>query len=54
MLCGCHRQVALENLALRHQLGVYKKMVNRPELLSRDRMRQATVAWLAFAPSAGT
>ena len=54
MLYGCHRQVALENLALRHQLGVYKKMVNRPELLSRDRMRQATVAWLAFAPSAGT
>src|SRR5438445_2881825 len=26
-LCGGHRQVALENLALRHQLAVYKKMV---------------------------
>jgi transposase InsO family protein len=31
MLCGGHRQVALENLALRHQLAVYKKMVNRPK-----------------------
>src|SRR5467141_537597 len=38
MLCGGHRQVALENLALRHQLAVYKKMVNRPKLLSRDRL----------------
>jgi len=38
MLCGCHRQVALENLALRHQLAVYKKMVNRPKLLGRDRL----------------
>src|SRR6267142_7155089 len=36
MLCGGHRQVALENLALRHQLAVYKKMVNRPKLLSSD------------------
>jgi len=38
MLCGSHRQVALENLALRHQLAVYKKMVNRPKLLRSDRM----------------
>jgi putative transposase len=38
MLCGCHRQVALENLALRHQLAVYKKMVNRPKLLGSDRL----------------
>src|SRR5881628_2519787 len=38
MLCGGHRQVALENLALRHQLAVYKKMVNRPKLLSSDRL----------------
>src|SRR6058998_193647 len=37
MLCGSHRQVALENLALRHQLAVYKKMVNRPKLLRSDR-----------------
>src|SRR5947199_6790744 len=38
MLCGGHRQVALENLALRHQLAVYKKLVNRPKLLSSDRL----------------
>src|SRR5437763_9185087 len=38
VLCGGHRQVALENLALRHQLAVYKKMVNRPKLLSSDRL----------------
>ena len=39
MLCGGHRHVALENLALRHQLAVYKKkMVNRPKLLGRDRL----------------
>src|SRR6266516_1883614 len=38
MLCGGHRQVALENLALRHQLAVYKKMVNRPKLRSSDRL----------------
>src|SRR5207249_11796881 len=37
MLCGGHRQVALENFALRHQLAVYKKMVNRPKLLGSDR-----------------
>src|SRR3989442_701112 len=36
MLCGGHRQVALENLALRHQLAVYKKIVNRQKLLSSD------------------
>src|SRR5213083_37065 len=38
MLCGGHRQVALENFALRHQLAVYKKMVYRPKLLSSDRL----------------
>jgi hypothetical protein len=38
MLCGGHRQVVLENLALRHQLAVYKKMVNRPKLLGSDRL----------------
>src|SRR5438067_8799710 len=38
MLCGGHRQVALENLALRHQLAVYKQMVTRPKLLSSDRL----------------
>jgi hypothetical protein len=38
MLCGAHRQVALEDLALRHQLAVYKKMVNRPKVRGRDRL----------------
>src|SRR5207249_3076084 len=38
MLCGGHHQVALENLALRQQLAVYKKTVNRPKLLSSDRL----------------
>src|SRR5436309_10475370 len=44
MLCGCHRQVALENLALRHQLAVYKKVVNRPKVLGSDRL-----FWVALA-----
>src|SRR5437899_662724 len=38
MLCGGHRQVALENLALRQQLAVYKQMVTRPKLFSSDRL----------------
>ena len=44
MLCGGHHQVALENLALRHQLAVYKKTVNRPKLLSSDRL-----SWVALS-----
>jgi hypothetical protein len=38
-LCGGHRQLALENLALRHQLTVYKRTVNRPTLRPSDRLR---------------
>src|SRR5947199_326505 len=38
MLCGGQRQVALENFALRHQVAVYKKMVNGPKLVSSDRL----------------
>src|SRR5256712_3559945 len=37
-LCGGHRQLALENLALRHQLAVYKRTVNRPRLRRGDRL----------------
>jgi putative transposase len=37
-LCGGHRQLALENLALRHQLAVYKRTVTRPKLRRRDRL----------------
>ena len=29
-LCGGHRQLALENLALQQQLAVYKRTVIRP------------------------
>src|SRR2546428_591055 len=37
-LCGAHRHVALENLALRHQLAVYKKTVTRPKVRRSDRL----------------
>jgi len=36
-LFGGHRQLALENLALRHQLAVYKRTVTRPRLRRTDR-----------------
>jgi hypothetical protein len=36
-LFGGHRQLALENLALRHQLAVYKRTANRPKLQRSDR-----------------
>ena len=29
-LCGGHRHLALDNLALRHQVAVYKRTVGRP------------------------
>src|SRR2546430_2208058 len=31
LLFGAHRHVALENLALRHQLAVYKRTLTRPK-----------------------
>ena len=37
-LCGGHRQLALENLALRHQLAVYKRTATRPKLRRSDRL----------------
>jgi putative transposase len=37
-LCGGHRQLALENLALRHQLTVYSRTVARPRLRRGDRL----------------
>src|SRR6266404_2398987 len=36
-LCGGHHQLALENLALRQQLAVYKRMT-RPKLRTTDRL----------------
>jgi hypothetical protein len=38
VLCGSHRQLALENLALRQQLAVYKKTLRRPKLHPSDRL----------------
>jgi putative transposase len=35
---GGHRQLALENLALREQLAVYKRTVTRPKLRTTDRL----------------
>jgi putative transposase len=43
-LCGGHHQLALENLALRHQLAVYKRTVTRPKLRRTDRL---VWVWLA-------
>jgi putative transposase len=37
-LVGGHRQLALENLALRQQLAVYKRTVTRPSLRRTDRL----------------
>src|SRR5712664_547941 len=33
-----HRQLALENLALRHQLAVYERTATRPKLHTTDRL----------------
>src|SRR5712691_3065524 len=38
LICGGHRAVALENLALRQQLAVFKRTVSRPQLHYRDRL----------------
>src|SRR5438445_127202 len=43
-LCGGHRQLALENLALHQQLTVYKRTVPRPKLRTTDRL-----FWVALA-----
>ncbi len=38
LLCGGHRQLALENLALRQQLAVYNRSAPRPRLRTMDRL----------------
>src|SRR5438552_13344179 len=43
-LCGGHRQLAIENLALRQQLAVYKRTATRPRLRTTDRL-----FWVALA-----
>src|SRR5256885_14597103 len=37
-VCGGHRHLALENLALRQQLAVYKRTANRLKLRRSDRL----------------
>jgi hypothetical protein len=37
-VCGGHRQLALENLALHQQLAVYKRTATRPKLRRTDRL----------------
>ncbi len=52
VLLGGHRQLALENLALRQQLAVYKRMMTRPRLRRADhlfflkRLVKSTARWL--------
>jgi hypothetical protein len=43
-LFGGHRQLALENLALREQLAVYRRTVTRPKLRTTDRLFWAVLA----------
>src|SRR5215468_9650409 len=38
-----HRQVALENIALRHQLAVFTREKKRPRLRDRDRLLWITL-----------
>ena len=38
LICRGHRAVALENLALRQQLAVFKRTVRRPRLRHGDRL----------------
>ena len=38
LICGGHRAVALENLALRQQLAMFKRTVKRPQLRHGDRL----------------
>ena len=49
-LVGGHRQLALENLALRQQLAVYRRTVARPRLRRTDRLFWVGLAkvWTAW------
>jgi hypothetical protein len=51
-LCGGHRQLAIENLALCHQLAVYKRTVTRPKLRPTDRLFWVWLArvWAGWRP----
>src|SRR5258708_25949074 len=43
-LCGGHRHLALEDLAVRQQLAAYKRMVTRPKLRMTDRLFWVSLA----------
>src|SRR4029077_12570963 len=49
-LCGGHHQLALENLALRQQLAIYKRTTNRLRLRRSDRLLWARLSrvWPAW------
>jgi hypothetical protein len=51
LICGGHRAIVLENLALRQQLAVLTRTVKRPALRSMDRLFWILLAkgWLSFA-----
>src|SRR5262249_20960777 len=38
LILGGYEQVALENLALREQLGIFQRSVHRPKIRQRDRL----------------
>ena len=51
-VCGGHRQLALENLALRQQLAVYKSTATRPKLRRTERLFWVWLArvWAGWRP----
>ena len=49
---GGYRQLALENLALRQQLAVYKRTVTRPHYA--DRIDSSGSRWLESGPGGGS
>ena len=52
-LCGGHRQLALDNLALRQQLAVYKRIGKRPKLRRSDRLFWVCLSrvWAGWRPA---
>lgn len=38
LILGGHKQVALENIALRQQLGIFQRSVRRPKIRPLDRL----------------
>jgi hypothetical protein len=51
-VCGGYRQLAIENLALRQQLAVYKRTAPRPRLRPTDRLWWVLLArvWAGWQP----